>query len=127
MKRALLVLLTACLLPCMSGCFPLLIGAAAGGLGAYAVSNDTVEGDSDKNFDMLWDSALATARRYGNVDTENISTGHIEVSFESSKLWIRLIRLTRATTRVRVSARKHHFPDIKLAQDVFVKIISGVK
>jgi len=61
------------------------------------------------------------------IQEENAATGYIELGAESSKVWIKLIRLTQATTRVKVSARKYHFPNMELAQDIFVKIISGVK
>ncbi len=126
--RKMLAFFTALLIiPVMCGCVPLVIGAAAGGLGAYAVSRDTVEGDSDKGFDPLWDSAVNVARQYGEVKEENISTGCIQVISGSRKIWMRLVRLTRATTRVRVSARKYHFPDLDLAQEVFIKVVTGVR
>ncbi|MFA5224700.1 MAG: DUF3568 family protein, partial [Candidatus Omnitrophota bacterium] len=124
MKR-LSIYLVLFILPVVCGCAPLIIGAAAGGLGAYAISKDTVQGDSDKSFDLLWDSAVNVSKQYGITQQENISTGYIELTADSSKVWIRLIRLTRATTRIRVSARKFHFPNIELAQDLFVKIVTG--
>ncbi len=126
MKR-LSIFLVLFILPIVCGCVPLIIGAAAGGLGAYAVSKDTVQGDSDKNFDLLWESAMGVGKQYGIIQQENISTGYIELAVDSSKVWIRLIRLTQATTRIRISARKYHFPNMELAQDLFVKIITGVK
>ncbi|MDD5561572.1 MAG: hypothetical protein PHT50_05525 [Candidatus Omnitrophica bacterium] len=127
MKKIIPVVLACFILPFACGCVPLIIGAAAGGLGAYAVSRDTVQGDSDRGFDLLWESAVNVARQQGIVQQENISTGYIELTADSAKVWIRLIRLTRATTRIRVSARKYHFPDMDLAQDLFVKIVTGVK
>jgi len=127
MKKCFSTVLVLLILPFVCGCVPLIIGAAAGGLGAYAVSKDTVQGDSDKNFDLLWESAISVAKQYGIVQQENIQTGYIELTADSSKVWIRLIHLTQATTRIRISARKFHFPNIELAQDLFVKIVSGVK
>ncbi len=109
------------------GCAPLIIGAAAGGLGAYAISKDTVQGDSDKSYDALWESAVSVAGMRGIIQQENANTGYIELSAESSKVWIRLIRLTQATTRIKISARKFHFPNIGLAQDIFVKIITEAR
>jgi len=109
------------------GCAPLIIGAAAGGLGAYAISRDTVQGDTDKNYEALWDSALNVSSSRGLVQQENAATGYIELGAQSSKVCIKLIRLTQATTRLKVSARKYHFPNMELAQDIFVKIITGVK
>ncbi len=127
MKKKLSIALVLFALPALCGCVPLIVGAAAGGLGAYAVSKDTVQGDSDKNFDLLWGSAINVGRQYGIIQQENISTGYIELTADSSKVWIRLIRLTQATTRIRISARKFHFPNMELAQDIFVKIVTGVK
>ena len=109
------------------GCAPLIIGAAAGGLGAYAVSKDTVQGDSDKSYDALWESAVSVSGMRGIIQQDNANTGYIELSAESSKVWIRLIRLTQATTRIKISARKYHFPNMELAQDIFVKIITGAR
>ncbi|MFA5231615.1 MAG: hypothetical protein WC416_04340 [Candidatus Omnitrophota bacterium] len=127
MRRGLSIALVLLIMPALCGCAPLIIGAAAGGLGAYAISKDTVQGDNDKSFDLLWDSAVNVSKQYGIIQEENISTGYIELAADSSKVWIRLIRLTRATTRIRVSARKFHFPNMELAQDLFVKIVTGVK
>ncbi|MDP3042127.1 MAG: DUF3568 family protein [Candidatus Omnitrophota bacterium] len=127
MNRCFAVILVLCFLPLICGCVPLIIGAAAGGMGAYAVSKDTVQGDTDKNYEALWGSALRVASAYGTIQQENASTGYIELGAQSSKVWIKLVRLTQATTRVRVSARKYHFPNMELAQDIFVKIITGVR
>jgi len=127
MRKILSIAFVLFILPVFCGCAPLIIGAAAGGLGACAISKDTVQGDSDKNFDSLWVSAVNVSKQYGIIQQENISTGYIELTADSSKVWIRLIRLTRATTRIRISARKFHFPNMDLAQDFFVKIISGAQ
>jgi len=127
MKKCFAFTLFLCLLPLICGCAPLIIGAAAGGLGAYAVSKDTVQGDTDKNYEALWSLALSVASAYGIIQQENAGTGCIELGVKSTKVWIKLIRLTQATTRLRVSARKYHFPNMELAQDIFVKIITGVR
>ncbi|MBU3958772.1 MAG: DUF3568 family protein [Candidatus Omnitrophica bacterium] len=127
MKKCFAFTLCLCFLSLICGCAPLIIGAAAGGLGAYGVSKDTVQGDTDKNYEALWGSALSVASAYGTILQENANTGYIELEAQSSKVWIKLVRLTQATTRVRVSARKYHFPNIEMAQDIFVKIITGVR
>ncbi len=127
MKKFLALGLALILLVSICGCAPLIIGAAAGGMGAYAVSKDTVQGDTDKNYDALWSSALSVAGAYGIIQQENAATGYIELGAQSTKVWIKLVRLTQATTRLRVSARKYHFPNMELAQDIFVKIITGAR
>ncbi len=127
MKKYISIILLPFILVSVTGCAPLIIGAAAGGLGAYAISRDTVQGDSDKSYDALWESAVSVAGMRGIIQQENANTGYIELSAESSKVWIRLIRLTQATTRIKISARKFHFPNIGLAQDIFVKIITEAR
>jgi len=110
------------------GCVPLLIGGAAGALGAYVVSKDTIEGDTDKSYDRLWASAVSLARSKGSVKVEDNRKGYLDfVDASSSKVQIRLIRVTRSTVRIKITARKHHLPDLTLAQDLFVKIIDGAQ
>jgi hypothetical protein len=111
----------------IAGCIPLIVGSAAGALGAYAVSKDTIQGETDKPYAGLWEAALRIAKIRGTIKEEDNTRGCIELEAGSSKVWIRLIKLTQATTRLRVSARKYHLPDINLAQDIFVKIIEEVK
>lgn len=127
MKKLFSFIFMAYLLISICGCAPLIIGAAAGGLGAYAISRDTVQGDTDKNYELVWESALVVARSRGLIQQEDAAGGYIELGVESTKVWIRLVRLTQATTRVKVSARKYHFPNMEMAQDIFVRIITGVK
>ncbi len=109
------------------GCVALIIGGAAGALGAYAVSNDKIQGETDKPYYMLWDSALRVSRIRGIIKQEDATKGYIELQSESSKVWIRLTKLTQATTRLEVSSRKHRFPNMELAQDLFVKIMEEAK
>ena len=110
------------------GCVPLIIGGAAGALGATALSKDTLQGETDKPYDSLWNAAVTVSRIRGTIKQEDSSRGYIELEADSSKVQIRLIRLTHATTRVRIAARnKLHMPNIDLAQDIFVKIIEEAK
>lgn len=111
----------------LSGCLALIVGGAAGALGAYSVSKDTIQGETDKSYDSLWDSAITVSRIRGTVKQEDSARGYIELVADSSRVWISLIRLTHATTRLIISSRKHHLPNLDLAQDIFVKIIEGAK
>ncbi len=126
MKKIILFLIP-CIFLGISGCAPLIIGGAVGALGGYAVSKDTMQGETDKNFDGLWEAALAVSRIRGEVKYDDKAKGYIELQAESSKVYIRLVRLTLATTRLRVSARKYHLPNMSLAQDIFVKIMDQAK
>lgn len=109
------------------GCAPLIIGGAVGAVGGYAISKDTIQGETDKDYDSLWEAALTVGKISGEIKYENKMKGYIELEAESSKVYIRLIKLTVATTRLKVSARKYHFPNMSLAQDIFVKITELTK
>ncbi len=109
-----------------AGCI-FILGGAAGALGAYGVSRDTVQGETDKPYDSLWSAALTVGRIRGTIKAEDNLKGYIELQADSSRVWIRLIRLTQATTRLRISARKYHFPNLDLAQDFYVKIIEQAR
>lgn len=111
----------------MSGCVALMVGGAVGALGGYAVSKDTIQADSDKPYEQLWSSALNVSRIRGTIRQEDGVRGYIEADIEKTKVWIRMVRLTQATTRIRISCRRYHFPNLGLAQDLFVKIMEEAK
>jgi len=112
----------------LTGCAaPLIAGAAVGGVAVYAAGKDTVQGDSDKPYDSLWQASLTVARIRGTIKQEDSLQGRIELIAESTHVWINLIRLTPSTTRLKVSARKYRLPNMDMAQDLFVKIIAEVK
>ena len=109
------------------GCAPLILGTAAGALGAYVVSKDTIQGDTDKPYESLWDAALAISKIRGTIKQEDTRKGYIELEAERSRVWIRLIRLTRSTTRLKIAARRYHLPNLELAQDMYAKIMDEAK
>jgi len=121
------VIIIAAILAFLSGCAPLIIGGAVGVLGGYAVSRDTIQGETDADYERLWDSTMAVIKMRGTVTAEDELKGMLNANVDSSKVWIRLIRLTQSTTRLKVSARKHHFPSFTLAQDLFVKIMEEAR
>ena len=110
----------------ISGCV-FILGGAAGALGAYGVSKDTIQGETDKPYDSLWNAALMISRVRGTIKEEDPTKGYIEAQIDSSRVWIRLIRLTQATTKLRISARKYHLPNLDLAQGFYVKIIEEAR
>ncbi len=117
----------AALLLSVSGCVPLIIGGAAGALGAYAISKDTIQGDTDKAYGRLWNSAVMVARSRGLIKEEDSLRGYLQFQDGASLVTVKLVQLTRSAVRIKVTARKHHLPDISLAQDVFVKITEGAQ
>ena len=107
-----------------SGCLPFIVGGAVGALGGYAVSQDTIEGETDKDYNALWDAAKTVAGIRGVIKTEDETRGYMEMEVNSSRVIVQLLRLTKTTVRVKVSARnKLGLPNISLAEDIFVKIL----
>lgn len=127
MKKFLVIMLLVYNAITSSGCVAFMVGGAVGALGGYAVSKDTVQGETDRPYELLWDSALRVGRIRGAIKQEDKQRGSIQLETDSSLVWIRLIRLTRATTRLRISARKYRLPNLRLAQELFVKILEESK
>jgi hypothetical protein len=123
-----LLLLIPFLVSGLCGCIPVFL-MTVGGVGVYAISKDTIQGDTDTPYETLWDSAMKVARIRGTILQEDFNRGYIEVDANPNKIKIQFVRVTAATTQIRVSARKYKkmFPNIDLAQEVFVKIIEESK
>jgi len=106
----------------ISGCVPLIIGASA--VGGYAVSKDTIQGDTDNDFASVWDAAMDVADIMGTIKVEDRTKGAIALTIDRNNVNIKIIELTKACTRLRVSCRtKYLLPNINLAQKVFVKTV----
>jgi hypothetical protein len=128
-RKWFLYLVSVLLLTNACGCWaaPWIVGAAAGGTGMYAASKDTIQADTDTPYEALWDAAIKVARIRGTIKQEDVNRGYIEMDAKPNKIWINFARLTAATTRVKVSARKYKFPNIDLAQEIYSKIVEEAK
>lgn len=108
------------------GCW-FVVGSAAGVAGAYVAGKDTVQAETDKPYDNLWNAALSVGKVKGVIKTQDYGRGYIELEAEKSLVWIRLVRLTQATIRLRISARKYRLPNLILAQDIYIKIMEQAR
>lgn len=109
----------------MSGCIYLVVGGI-GALGGYVVSPDTVEGMTDNSVEDLWDAAEEVVSIMGEVENVLDVSGVMVAYINRSEVTITIIKINESTTKLVVKARKTIFPQINLAQDVFVKILSKV-
>jgi len=97
-------------------------------VGGYAISRDTVVGETDKDYEMLWDAALEVSNSMGIVKKQNRQKGTLQFNIGTTNVVvISLEKLTAQSSRVKVSARKHHFPDLKTAEKVFIRIMDTAK
>ena len=101
-KKLVFFLITPLLILNLSACAPLIVGAAVGAVGGYAATRDTIQGDSDRPYESLWNAALKVAQIRGKIRREDAYSGTIQSDAESSVVWIRLVRLTHSTTRIRI-------------------------
>ncbi|MCM8801331.1 MAG: DUF3568 domain-containing protein [Candidatus Omnitrophica bacterium] len=109
------------------GCW-FIVGGAVGAAGTYVMGKDSIQTETDRPYDLLWNTTLKVTRISGTITKEDSLHGLIEANIENSHVWIRLIRLTRATTRLRVSARtRMHLPNLSLAQKIFSKILEEAR
>ncbi|MEK6563536.1 MAG: DUF3568 family protein [Candidatus Omnitrophota bacterium] len=111
----------------VSGCAVVLVGAGAAG--GYAIGKDYIQGETDKDFDRVYDSAVTIAGIMGDIESQfsNPSTGKIKANVETSSLEIYVERLTKKTVRLKVRSRKNLMPNIELAQKVYTKIIQNIR
>lgn len=127
MKRIAVLFTIPFILINLYGCW-FVVGGAVGAAGAYVMGKDSIQTETDRAYDLLWNTALKVSRIRGTITKEDNLRGLIELETENSRVWIRLIRLTRSTTRLRVSARtKMRLPNLSLAQTIFSKILEEAK
>lgn len=98
-----------------------------GAAGAYVISKDSVQGNTDRPYDRLWSAAVRIGRVRGTITEEDRQRGYIALEADSSRVKIKLSRVTSSTTKLRVTARKHHLPNLDLAQDLYVKILDEAR
>lgn len=104
-----------------TGCIYFVAGGV-GALGGYAISPDTVEGESESDYDTLWDSANEVMGIMGTVNRKDYKMGTIDGTVSGARINIDMSQISSNEVRLRVKARKNMLPNIKIAQDVFVKI-----
>jgi len=107
-----------------SGCVMLAVGAA-GVVGGYVISPDTVEGSVGRSFEETWDSAKDITSIMGRLVQENASQGVLMAEISAANVTVTLVPVNSTTTKLTVKARKSFMPKIDLAQDVYIKIVNS--
>lgn len=120
-----IVAVVICLSLC--GCVMMLVGAGAAG--GYAIGKDYIQGETDKNFNSVYDTAVSVLELMGIIESKysNPSIGKIHAKVDNSSLEITVERLTRSTIRLKVKSRKNLMPNIELAQKAYNKILQAAR
>lgn len=97
----------------------------AGAAGGYALGRDYIQGDTDKSFEGMFDTALNILEGMGTIQSRfsNPSMGNIRAAVGSSRVDILIERLTLKTVRLRVKSRKNLMPNLELAQRIYNNIL----
>lgn len=106
-----------------SGCFYLVIGGV-GALGGYAISPDTVEGMvGGYTTQDVWQAAVDTVSVMGLIEEKNEIAGVVVAKVSGSHITVTVAEPVVDTVKLRVKARRGMMPKIKLAQDIYTKIV----
>ena len=97
--------------------------AAAGG---YSISQDTIQGEVDKDFNEVWDTAIDITSILGTINSQSHELGKILATVNGAKVTINVMQLTTSTVRLRVKARKAIFPSIANTQNIYIKIMNRI-
>ena len=110
-----------------SGC--IVLALSAGAAGGYAISKDEVEGFSDSSLVKVWQVGWEVLNREGAVQFADKDHVKIEAIVNDSKVSFQAEQVSPKSVRVQVKARKNMklFPDIKLAQSLYLKIMKELK
>ena len=108
-----------------SGCVYLIVGGI-GALGGYVVSPDTVEGVTNHDMDTVWDTAIDVIGIMGTIEEQSKAGGVLISRVNGCKVTVTISTINKSNVKVNVKARKTFFPKITVAQDVFVKVMSGL-
>ena len=105
------------------GCAAFVVGSAVGLLGGYAISRDTVQGETEKDYDSLWNAAAEVLDKMGASEIDDSNKGVVRAKIGKSKVYITMEQLTPHTARLRVKCRKNIMPDLSLSQKLYVRIV----
>lgn len=123
-RKILVGLVSMCLVFSLTGCVYMIIGGV-GALGGYVVSPDTVEGIlTDKEQDDVWQAAVDVISIMGIISERSEPGGVIVAKIQNAKVQVTIFQMSKSTVRLTVKARKTFFPKIRIAQEVYVKIVN---
>lgn len=126
-RKNFLSLLLAGLLLSTSGCFYLVIGGV-GALGGYAISPDTVEGTvGGDTAQDVWQAAVDVISIMGIIEEKNEISGVLIAKVQGVYVTVTVAEPLADSVKLRVKARKGMMPKIKLAQDIYTKIVQKAR
>lgn len=124
MKKGILTGVLAVLLLTQAGCVYLVIGSV-GALGGYAISPDTIEGVvNNRDPQDMFDAAVDVISIMGIIEEKNEVAGVIVAQVQKTHVTVTITEPVNGSVKLRVKARRGMMPKIKLAQDIYAKILA---
>jgi sRNA-binding carbon storage regulator CsrA len=109
-----------------NGCVYLAVGSV-GALGGYVASPDTVEGTIvDRDYDDVWTAVTDVLSQTGILEQQNQTGGIVEARVQGANVKVSVFHVGSNSVKLIVKARRSIFPKIKIAQEVYVKIVSSL-
>jgi len=107
-----------------AGCVYIVVGSL-GALGGYVVSPDTVEGViTGREYAEVWEATVEVLSVMGIIEDKNSAAGTVNANIHRAKVAVTVLRTPGDVIRLNVKARKTLLPKIKVAQDVYIKIVN---
>lgn len=126
MRKQIFSGLLAFLLLAQGGCVYLVVGGAAA-LGGYAISPDTIEGViENKNAEDMYAASVDIVSIMGLIEEKNEIAGVLIAKVQGAHVTITIEEPASESVKLRIKARRGMMPKIKLAQDLYAKILAKV-
>lgn len=126
-RKTVAALLMSAALFSVNGCVYLVVGGV-GALGGYVVSPDTVEGTiAEQDYETVWNTTVEVLSRRGIVDQQNEQTGILTAKVNKADVTVTVFRVGMNSTKLSVKARRMMFPRVKMAQKIYVDIVTAVE
>lgn len=107
----------------LCGCVAFFIGSAVGALGGYAISRDTIQGETDRNSEDLWEASVKVLEMMEATEIDDSLKEKVQGKIGITRVTITIEQLTPSTARLRVKCRKNILPNLTLSQKLYVRII----
>lgn len=124
-QRAMWAFIISLIVFSLNGCVYLVVGSI-GAFGGYVVSPDSVEGTIvDYDYDRVWDQAFEVLSTMGMFERRDEAGGIVEARVHNAHVKVMVFRTGLDSVKVTVKARRSFMPKIKIAQEVYIKIVSA--
>ena len=106
----------------LSGCAAAVVGAAAAA-GAYAVTQNGVQGNVDYTVPQIYEAAHRVAKSRGQITEVHPKTHQVRVTIEEIDVMITPTALTPKSSRIKVEASKNFVPKKEMAAKIYEALI----